>query len=129
MPQLRKDPVVGRWVIIATERSRRPTNFEPVRPAPAASFCPFCPGEEEQTPPEVYAVRSEGQPDSEGWEVRVVPNKFPALQIEGDLNRRAEGLFDVMNGIAYRHDRGTFLLTGKYWPLLFEVVFVPATQQ
>jgi UDPglucose--hexose-1-phosphate uridylyltransferase len=57
LPQLRKDPVVGRWVIIATERSRRPTNFAPVSSSGAAQFCPFCAGQEDKTPQEVYAVR------------------------------------------------------------------------
>jgi UDPglucose--hexose-1-phosphate uridylyltransferase len=100
MPELRKDPVVGRWVIISTERSRRPTSFGPVRPQRATGFCPFCPGNEDKTPPEVYAVRpSGGPPNSGNWLLRVVPNKFPALQIEGTLERRGEGLYDKMNGI------------------------------
>jgi UDPglucose--hexose-1-phosphate uridylyltransferase len=100
MPELRKDPVVGRWVIISTDRSRRPTNFTPVRVEKTTSFCPFCPGQEDKTPPEVYACRRNGGgPNSKGWTVRVVPNKFPALQIEGALDRRGEGLYDKMNGV------------------------------
>ena len=100
MPELRKDPVVGRWVIISTERSRRPTNFSPASPQRASGFCPFCPGSEDKTPPEVYAVRANGEgPNGPGWSVRVVPNKFPALQIEGSLDRRGEGLYDKMNGV------------------------------
>jgi UDPglucose--hexose-1-phosphate uridylyltransferase len=100
MPELRKDPVVGRWVIISTERSRRPTNFSPAAPQHGAGYCPFCPGQEDKTPPEVYAVRANGAgPNRDGWSVRVVPNKFPALQIEGTLDRRGEGLYDKMNGV------------------------------
>jgi UDPglucose--hexose-1-phosphate uridylyltransferase len=100
MPELRKDPVVGRWVIISTERSRRPTNFGPAHPSQPGTFCPFCPGNEDKTPPEVYAVRRDGgPPNGPGWMVRVVPNKFPALQIEGSLDRRGEGLYDKMNGV------------------------------
>ena len=100
MPELRKDPVVGRWVIISTERSRRPTSFEPAPFVKTQGFCPFCPGHEDKTPPEVYALRgTEGPPNSSGWQVRVVPNKFPALQIEGTLDRRGEGLYDKMNGV------------------------------
>ncbi len=100
MPELRKDPVVGRWVIISTERSRRPTSFEPAPVPKSPSFCPFCPGHEDKTPPEVYAYRPNGgAPNSPGWQVRVVPNKFPALQIEGTLDRRGEGLYDKMNGV------------------------------
>ena len=57
MPVLRKDPVVGRWVIISTERARRPSAFaaEPVRPRQTA--CAFCEGPEHQTPPEILAGR------------------------------------------------------------------------
>lgn len=100
MPELRKDPVVGRWVIISTERSRRPTNFNPVHVEKTGHFCPFCPGQEDKTPPEVYAYRPQGGgANGPGWQVRVVPNKFPALQIEGTLDRRGEGLYDKMNGV------------------------------
>jgi UDPglucose--hexose-1-phosphate uridylyltransferase len=100
MPELRKDPVVGRWVIISTERSRRPTNFSPAAAQRGVGFCPFCQGNEDKTPPEVYAVRANGEPpNGGGWTVRVVPNKFPALQIEGSLDRRGEGLYDKMNGV------------------------------
>ncbi len=100
MPELRKDPIIGRWVIISTERGKRPTDFASVPPARSSNFCPFCVGNETKTPPEVYAVREPGtQRDSPGWRVRVVPNKFPALQIEGDLNRQGEGIYDKMNGV------------------------------
>ncbi|HEY2956404.1 MAG TPA: galactose-1-phosphate uridylyltransferase [Candidatus Eisenbacteria bacterium] len=100
MPELRKDPVVGRWVIISTERSRRPTSFVPVTHEKVSHFCPFCPGNEEKTPNEIFAVRpGGGSPNGPGWTVRVVPNKFPALQIEGTLDRRGEGLYDKMNGV------------------------------
>src|SRR5262249_51718979 len=100
MPELRKDPIVGRWVIIATERARRPSDFvaEPVRPR--ASACAFCEGHESQTPPEILAGRPpDGRPNAPGWTYRVVPNKFPALRIEGELEPAGEGLFDRMNGV------------------------------
>ncbi|HEX7879961.1 MAG TPA: galactose-1-phosphate uridylyltransferase [Candidatus Eisenbacteria bacterium] len=100
MPELRKDPVVGRWVIISTDRGRRPSDFHIQTTPRDSKNCPFCPGHESQTPPEVLAVRHNSSgPNAPGWKVRVVPNKFPALQIEGDLERRGEGLFDKMNGI------------------------------
>ncbi len=100
MPELRRDPVVGRWVIISTERGKRPSDFGRPEPTKQRGFCPFCPGHEEKTPPEVYAIRENGgSPNADGWRVRVVSNKFPALQIEGDLNRRAEGIYDKMNGV------------------------------
>ncbi|MGH9660747.1 MAG: galactose-1-phosphate uridylyltransferase [Bryobacteraceae bacterium] len=100
MPELRKDPVTGRWVIIATGRSKRPTDFshEPVAP-PRGGFCPFCPGNEAKTPQEVLAFRSNGHTNGPGWSLRVVPNKFPALEIEGDLNRQGDGIYDKMHGL------------------------------
>ena len=99
MPELRKDPVIGRWVIISTERGKRPMEFPPRIPWQSGGFCPFCQGNEDRTPPEVYAKRDQGGANGPGWEVRVVPNKFPALIIEGALERRGEGLYDVINGI------------------------------
>lgn len=100
MPELRKDPVTGRWVIIATERSRRPSDFlrNPVT-IQGGRFCPFCPGNEQKTPPEVLAYRNGSEPNSAGWNLRVVPNKFPALRVEGELDREGEGIYDKMNGI------------------------------
>jgi UDPglucose--hexose-1-phosphate uridylyltransferase len=101
VPELRKDPVTGRWVIISTERRKRPNDFRFERPAIVGrGQCPFCPGHEELTPPEVFAYRQNGgRPNSRGWDVRVVPNKFPALQVEGGLDREGDGMFDRMNGI------------------------------
>jgi len=101
LPELRKDPVTGRWVIISTDRARRPNDFvHEMEPKRSGKFCPFCYGNESKTPPEILAYRSNGTaPNTPGWTVRVVPNKFPALGIEGDLGRQGEGLFDKMNGI------------------------------
>ena len=100
MPELRKDPIVGRWVIISTDRSKRPTDFVRESVKNKGGFCPFCPGNENKTPSEVLAYRPNGTGrDAQGWTVRVVPNKFPALGIEGSLNRSAEGMFDNMNGV------------------------------
>jgi UDPglucose--hexose-1-phosphate uridylyltransferase len=100
MPELRKDPIHGRWVIISTERSRRPSDFMPEERRPIGGFCPLCEGNEDRTPPEIIAYRENGTPpNGPGWTLRVVPNKFPALRIEGDLNREGEGIYDKMNGI------------------------------
>ena len=101
MPELRKDPVTGRWVIIATDRAKRPTDFVRERVQIRGSgFCPFCYGNENRTPPEILAYRSDGSSrNAPGWSLRVVPNKFPALGIEGSLDRQGEGLYDKMSGI------------------------------
>jgi len=100
VPELRRDPVTGRWVIFSTERSRRPADFATEKEEPLVASCPFCAGHEAQTPPEIYAVREPASaPNGPGWRVRVVPNKFPALRIEGDLDKQGEGLYDKMNGV------------------------------
>ncbi len=100
MPELRKDPVVGRWVIIATERSQRPTDLVVKSKHPGRTHCPFCEGSEAYTPPEIMAFSSgERQPNGRGWQVRVIPNKFPALQIEGGFERVGLGIYDMMNGV------------------------------
>ena len=100
MPELRRDPIVGRWVIIATERGKRPSDFKVDILDTDAKNCPFCPGNEEFTPSEIMAYREKGTlPDKRGWWTRVVPNKFPALRIEGELDRQAVGIYDKMSGI------------------------------
>jgi UDPglucose--hexose-1-phosphate uridylyltransferase len=101
LPELRKDPITGRWVIISTDRGKRPNDFlrESVFPKPPQN-CPFCPGNEAKTPPEILAYGRNGTgANTPGWNIRVVPNRFPALGIEGELDREGEGLFDKMNGI------------------------------
>ncbi len=101
MPELRKDPIVGRWVIIATERGKRPSDFlqQPVE-APDPAKNPFAEGNEHMTPPEIFAFRDpRSKPNTPGWQVRVVPNKFPALRIEGELEKEGQGIYDKMNGI------------------------------
>jgi len=101
MPELRKDPITNRWVIISTDRARRPSDFvrESTPAVPSGRFCPFCYGNESKTPPEVLAHRNGSSSNEPGWSLRVFPNKFPVLGIEGDLDREGEGLFDKMQGI------------------------------
>jgi UDPglucose--hexose-1-phosphate uridylyltransferase len=101
MSELRKDPIVERWVIISTERGKRPHDFKQEEQIKiTGGFCPFDPGNEKYVPPEIYAVRPAGsQPNDPNWTLRVVPNKFPALGIEGDLDKHAVGMYDAMNGI------------------------------
>ncbi|MGE0447827.1 MAG: galactose-1-phosphate uridylyltransferase [Vicinamibacterales bacterium] len=101
MSELRKDPVTGRWVIISTERRKRAGAFrlEPVGVVDDPA-CPFCEGHEHMTPHEILALRTNGSgPNGPGWSLRVVPNQFPVLRVEGTLDRQGEGLFDKMNGI------------------------------
>ncbi len=102
MPELRRDPIVGRWVIIATERTKRPADFG-ARTEPRRGLCPFCPGQEAMTPPELLAHRPSDGPgaraNAPGWRLRAFPNKFPALRVEGELDRSGDGIYDRMNGV------------------------------
>ena len=120
MPELRKDPILGRWIIIARERSKRPTDFVVETAETKGGFCPLCPGNEKTTPDEVLVYgREPGMgANSSSWKLRVVPNKYPALVIEGELDKQGEGLYDRMNGIGAHEviiespnhqDRFTFL--------------------
>ena len=92
MPEIRKDPVFGRWVIIASERGLRPNEF---RGAPGEHVCPFCPGNEELTPPVIYSLPGPGG----SWRLRVVRNKYPALVSEGADGSRRDGIYDSMDGM------------------------------
>ena len=100
MPELRKDPIIGRWVIIATERGKRPAAYPCKSQHDWGGFCPFCPGNETHTPSEVLSYRpAETRKDAPGWWIRVVPNKFPALQVEGQPKRMGVGMYDKINGV------------------------------
>jgi UDPglucose--hexose-1-phosphate uridylyltransferase len=99
MSELRWDPLKQHWVIIATERGRRPRDFLLEPESKESTSCPFCYGNEDKTPGEIFAIRPNGPPNSPNWQVRVVPNKYPVLRIEGTLSSRGYGPYDVMNGI------------------------------
>jgi UDPglucose--hexose-1-phosphate uridylyltransferase len=108
VPELRRDPLNGRWTIIAPERGKRPSDYlgkeegseerTPEERTPeerAPENCPFCPGNEYMTPPEIYRLNGEDG----RWRVRVVPNKFPALQGYPQLDRITQNkVFERMNG-------------------------------
>lgn len=100
MSQLRRDPITGRWIIVATEKSAEPSELVFEKPKKKKDKnCPFCLGNEHLTPPEIIAHRKGGKPNTPGWWVRVVPNKFPALKLEGELHKEGMGVFDRMDGV------------------------------
>jgi len=106
MSELRKDPIIRRWVIISQERNSelpdcRQASSEYISKVEGEKdFCPFCPGNEEKTPVEIIAIRDSGaESQKKGWRVRVIPDKFPLLRIEGDLKKRGQGMYDMMNAI------------------------------
>ena len=93
MQEYRQDPIVGDWGIIASERGGRPmrTLPEPVTPPP--EDCPFCVGSEFQTPHEVFADRkANSAPDAPGWNVRVVPNRYPAVTPDVRWTPKPQGM-------------------------------------
>jgi UDPglucose--hexose-1-phosphate uridylyltransferase len=118
MPELRHNVLTREWVVIATERAKRPEDFakkkkeKKVLPAHVPT-CPFCPGNEKMTPPETYVV-----PDTGSWRVRVTPNKFAALSYEGERRRWIQGIRRTVSGVGIHeviietpdHSKSTALL-------------------
>lgn len=106
MPVLRKDPIVDRWVLFSESRGRRPSDFGGhcaaggERAVEDPATCPFESHNEAMTPPEVLAYRPDGgAANTPGWTVRVIPNKFPALETEGAADRGDDPLFQTVNGV------------------------------
>ena len=99
MADLRKEPVTRTWVVVTTDHPKGPSDYlpfkPPYQPQEAEGLCPFCPGHEEMTPRETFMLSGEGG----GWAVRVIPNKFPFFHIEGEFDRRPEGMYDVMEAV------------------------------
>jgi UDPglucose--hexose-1-phosphate uridylyltransferase len=99
MPEFRKDPIVDRWVIIATERAKRPQEAKTVEKPQRAGACPFCSGNEAMTPPEILAYRkNNSHPNQPGWTVRVVPNMYPAV-VPDEAQDRRSGFYQSMNAV------------------------------
>ena len=101
MAELRRDPVVGRWVVIDAAPSKAPADFpKENNAAHNPSTCQFCPGREHFTPPEISALHApDSKPNNAGWIVRTVPNKFPALTGVGEVEKEGWGIFDVISGV------------------------------
>jgi UDPglucose--hexose-1-phosphate uridylyltransferase len=100
MGEFRRDPITGRWVIIAAERAERPRQLGAANSSSPAEPCPFCAGNEALTPPEVWASRArDSQADRPGWRVRVVPNKYPALAGGGQQNTSNDSFYQSQPGL------------------------------
>ncbi len=100
MSELRKDPITARWVIISSERGKRPSEFCETDEITSPKACPFCPGHEAMTPPEIAAIGPAGRSrNTAGWDIRIVPNKFPALSVDIQTSRQGEGMYDRMSGV------------------------------
>ncbi len=101
MSDLRRDPIVGRWVIVDTGHPNAPKDYEyETHGQKDTGVCPFCYGNESMTPLEIESFRDmHTAANTPGWQVRVVPNKFPALKIEGNIDRKGLGIYDLSNGV------------------------------
>ncbi len=100
-PELRKDPVTDRWVIISSVRAGRPYGYshgEMKNEENIAVKCPFCEGNEKMTPPEISAIRKNSDPDQPGWDIRIVPNKYPALVESKQTEESDNGLYRSIKG-------------------------------
>lgn len=92
MHELRKDPLLGRWVAVLS-KSLPPSEYQVLENI-TESDCLLCPGKEGETPAEITSIKEDGR-----WLVRVIPHFNPLFQIEGDLGRRGVGMYDRMNNI------------------------------
>ncbi len=101
MPELRRDPVVGYWTIISTERGRRPVEYRTGEAQENEAVCSFCEGRESKTTREIFADRKPGtKPDMPGWDVRTILSKVPILSHTGsEVDRFGMGLYDLMDGV------------------------------
>ena len=128
MPELRQNFFTKEWVIIATERARRPEELATHRVAqPIPEFvenCPFSPGNENKTPPEVMRV-----PAGDSWAVRVIPNKFAALSSEVQPTRSLQHLRRRIDGFGFHeviidspdHSRYMGLLSDEHAAAILKV--------
>lgn len=101
MSQLRRDPADHSWTIFLDDLDYGPSSYEicgtNIR---NNDICPLCHGQEAQTTPEIMALRPKGgEKNKGGWTIRVVPNMYPALRIEGELIKRGDGPYDSISGI------------------------------
>jgi UDPglucose--hexose-1-phosphate uridylyltransferase len=97
MSTLRQDPTTRQWVIVAPVRADRPHQPAPVKRPKLPEMdpsCPFCPGNEDQTPPEIARYPKDGE-----WQVRVFPNLYAALSGDGSVARSGPPLFRQMPGV------------------------------
>ncbi|MGM0606795.1 MAG: galactose-1-phosphate uridylyltransferase [Candidatus Muiribacteriota bacterium] len=101
MRDYRKDPITRRWVIISSDRSKRPRDFGHVTDITDDKNCPFCEGNEDMTPPEIFALRENGEENGPGWKARVIPDKYSILENRGDVKKKGHGIYDSMSATGF----------------------------
>ncbi|MGE5381780.1 MAG: DUF4931 domain-containing protein [Methylocystaceae bacterium] len=102
MGEIRKDMVRDQWVVVNLDRVVKPRDLPVPRLGKSEAiggFCPFCPGNEAITPPEWLAVRPQGSPpNSSGWDIRAIPNKFTAFSLLTAFTEADDGLNQYRSG-------------------------------
>ncbi len=116
MSEVRRDIVTDTWVIIDTENDDIPIAHKGEPEGPDA--CPFCEGNENQTPHEIFAMRDNTPPNKPGWKVRVIPNINPILMVEGELKKAGVGVYDMVTGVGANE---VIVETPKHVAHLFEL--------
>ncbi len=105
MSEFRYNRLKNTWTVIAEERAKRPHDYAThvhEEEIGDVKRCPFEYGNEFMTPPEVFAIRDEdSKPDSPGWKVRVIPNKYPAVSPDTKLEFNFDCIFDSISGFGY----------------------------
>lgn len=103
--EFRFDPLRRQWVVIATDRAGRPNEFRSLAFQPTrAEACPFCPGNEHETPAEIMALRRpDSGADRPGWTLRVVSNRFPALALDASAVAPPPRPYRALPGVG-RHE-------------------------
>jgi UDPglucose--hexose-1-phosphate uridylyltransferase len=99
--ELRKDPLLGRWIAVLNE-PKSPSDYgsSSSDEKEAENSCALCAGREAETGREIMSIpRDRRGGKASGWWTRVVPNFHPVFQVEGDLDRRGEGMYDRMSSI------------------------------
>jgi UDPglucose--hexose-1-phosphate uridylyltransferase len=127
MSEVRRDIVTDTWVIIDTENDTIPKIH--AHEQKTSGDCPFCEGQENRTPSEIFAIRDGTPPNKPGWKVRVIPNIKPILRVEGELKNVGVGVYDMVNGVganeviveAPEHTVNFFELTEEQIALVLKV--------
>ena len=123
MSEFRKDPVSKRWVIFSPERAYRPTDYKSEeKEEHEKKYCPFCSGNEKKSGDEIlaYAKKPDREPNTPGWWIRVLENKYPALKSSDSLKKKGIGIYDKMEGLG-RHE--IFIETEDHVKCISELSF------
>jgi UDPglucose--hexose-1-phosphate uridylyltransferase len=101
MAELRRDPLLDRWIITGTAQGESLEALITIYKKVSSQECPFCVGKETETLPEIFALRQTGsRVNTPDWQVRVIPTRTQTLTLQGDLQKRGEGgIYDLENAI------------------------------